>query len=187
MSSNIKVQRICNHCGIEFTAKTTTTKFCSSKCSSNGYKAKVRGLKVINCNNETKVRKSKPAEELKQKEFLTVRDLATLLSSSTRTVYNLIKLGRLQAVNLSERKILIKRSSIDELFDLPKIELVPKSKTDLPKAYEIEECYNMNEAAEKFGVSLKALATIIEREKIPKIKKWKYVYIPKELIEKVLT
>jgi excisionase family DNA binding protein len=187
MSSNIKVQRICQYCGIEFTARTTVTKFCSLKCSSKGYKAKVRNVKVISCNNETRIKKSKPVEELKQKEFLTVRDLATLLTSSTRTVYHLIKQGRIQAVNLSERKMLIKRSTIDLLFDLQKIEPTQTKAKEKPKSYGIEDCYNINEAAEKFGVSLKALAVIIEREKIPKIKKWKYVYVPKELIEKVLT
>ncbi len=28
MSSNIKLQRICQHCGNEFTAKTTVTQYC---------------------------------------------------------------------------------------------------------------------------------------------------------------
>ena len=57
-----------------------------------------------------------PIEELKAKEFLTVRDMAKLLNCSIRTAYNLINRDLIKAVNISERKTLIKRSEIDKLF-----------------------------------------------------------------------
>ena len=40
MSSNIQIQRVCEFCGNEFTARTTVTKLCSAKCRKANYKAK---------------------------------------------------------------------------------------------------------------------------------------------------
>ena len=38
MSSNIFVQRICEECGNEFTARTTVTRFCGDRCAKRAYK-----------------------------------------------------------------------------------------------------------------------------------------------------
>jgi excisionase family DNA binding protein len=117
MSSNITVQRICQHCGKEFIARTTVTQYCGDNCAKRAYKARQRALKVEASNTETQNIKAKPFEELKAKEFLTVRDVATLLNSSIRTTYRLIEQGNIKAVNISKRKILIRRSEIDKLFN----------------------------------------------------------------------
>lgn len=116
MSTKIKVQRICEYCGKEFTAQTIRTRYCSHMCNSRGYKANVKSLKIELSNNETKTVKNKPIEELKAKEFLTVKDVARLLNCCTRTTYRLIKRGGIKAVNLSERKTIVRRSDIDKLF-----------------------------------------------------------------------
>ncbi len=116
MSTKIKVQRICEYCCNEFTAQTTKTRYCSHICNSRGYKANVKSLRIEISNIETKNIISKPIEELKAKEFLTVKDVARLLNCCTRTAYRLIKKGGIRAVNLSERKTIIKRSEIDKLF-----------------------------------------------------------------------
>lgn len=114
MSSNIEVQRICQHCGKEFTARTTQTRFCSHICNSRAYKVSLKSLKVEVSNKETQRIKAKPIEELKAKEFLTVRDVATLLNCSVRSVYYYIKSGNIKAVNLSKRATWVKRSEIDK-------------------------------------------------------------------------
>lgn len=116
MSSNIKVQRICKHCEREFTARTTVTQYCGDICAKRAYKARQRAIKVEASNKETVSVINKPIEQLKAKEFLTVRDLATLLNCSIRTTYRFIENGTIKSVNLSERKTLIKRSDIDKLF-----------------------------------------------------------------------
>jgi len=119
MSSNIKVQRICQHCGKEFTARKTTSQTCSDHCAKMYYKAKQRAIKVEVSNNETRLAKTKakPIEELKAKEFLTVPEVATLLNCSVRTVYNYIETGDIKAVNLAQRLTRVKRSEIDNLFN----------------------------------------------------------------------
>jgi excisionase family DNA binding protein len=117
MSSQIRVQRICQLCSKEFIAKTTVTQYCSDYCSKRGYKLRKRQEKIEISDKQIATIKAQPLENIKDKEFLTVRDVAQLLNSSRQAVYDMIKTGRLKAVNLSERKTLIKRSNIDHLFN----------------------------------------------------------------------
>ena len=117
MSSNIQVQRICQHCGKEFTARTTVTQYCGDTCSKRAYKARIRTGKVEQSNKETQRIKSQPIEELKTKEFLTVRDVARLLNCSVRSAYYYIESGTIKAVNLGQRITRVKRSEIDKLFN----------------------------------------------------------------------
>src|SRR5665647_331842 len=110
MSSNIQVQRICQFCGKEFTARKTTSKCCSDDCSKRAYKARLRAAKVEVSNKETQRIKTQPIEDIKAKEFLTVRNVATLLNCSIRSVYYYIENGNIKAVNLGQRITRVKRS-----------------------------------------------------------------------------
>lgn len=116
MSSNIRVIRVCQFCEKEFEARTTVTKTCSDNCAKRLYKQKQKSAKVESSNAATQAIRLKPIDELKAKEFLTVKDAARLLNCSSRTTYYLIAKGNLKAVNISKRKTLIKRSDIDRLF-----------------------------------------------------------------------
>lgn len=116
MSSNIQVQRICQQCGNEFTARTTVTKTCSDNCAKKLYKAKQKAKKVEASNTETRQIKTRPIEELKAKEFLSVRDAAKIIGCSRQTVYTLINTGKLKGVNIKLKKTIIPRSEIDGLF-----------------------------------------------------------------------
>lgn len=116
MSSNIQLQRICGYCGKEFTARTTVTRTCSDNCAKRLYKENKKAQKIEASNNQTQAIVANPLTEIKAKEFLTVRDTAKLLSCSIRTAYRLIENGNIKAVNLSQRKTIIKRSEIDKLF-----------------------------------------------------------------------
>lgn len=116
MSSNIQIKRICQQCSKEFTARTTVTRYCGDTCAKRAYKARKRTEKIEVSNTETQRTKTKPIEEIKAKEFLTVRDIATLLNCSLRTAYRLIETGNIKAVNIAQRKTLVKRSEIDKIF-----------------------------------------------------------------------
>ena len=118
MSSKIRVKRICQHCGNEFEARTTVTKYCGDNCAKRAYKVRLREGKIESSNAETLKIVNKPVDDIKAKEFLTVRDVATLLNSSRQTVYTLINTGSIKAVNIAQRKTIIKRSEIDKLFSL---------------------------------------------------------------------
>jgi excisionase family DNA binding protein len=198
MSSKIEVQRVCQNCEQEFTARTTVTKYCSHKCSQRAYKARIRSEKVQKSNTETKEIIHQPIEKLKAKEFLTVREVARLLNCSVRSVYYYIGSGTIKAVNLGQRITRVKRSEIDKLFEQTEIEVeqnisvVDKLIQELTGwkqagAFEISDCYTINEVLEKYSISETALQNLIKRESIPKIKKGWYAYVPKPIIDKLLS
>lgn len=194
MSSNIQVERICKHCGTEFTARTTVTNYCSDKCSKAAYKARKRAEKVQKSNTETKQIKAQPIEELKAKEFLTVTDVSKLIGCSRQNVYKLIHTGKLKATNILQKKTIVRRYDLDKLFsEVPKIEPIPEQQKQVldewkqAGAFEIADCYTIGEVLEKYSISEKALQSLIHREGIPKIKKGWYAYVPKPIIDKLLS
>jgi excisionase family DNA binding protein len=182
MSSNIKVQRICQHCGQEFTARTTITLYCSHRCNSAAYKAKQRAGKVEQSNTETQSIRSIPIEELKAKEFLTVREVARLLNCSVRSAYYYIESGTIKAVNLGQRITRVKRSDIDKLFEQPQA-ITPQTEQ---KHYDISECYNLTEVLDKYSISATTLQNLIKRHEIPKINNGWFAYVPKNVIDALL-
>ncbi len=185
MSSNIEVHRICEYCGNEFTARTTVTRFCSDTCRKKAYKARQRAEKIEKSNNELTRIKQQSVEALKAKEFLTVREVAQLLNCSVRSAYYHIKNGKIKAVNLGQRLTRVKRSDIDKIFN----QYNPPPQTNEPETvrYDIKDCYNLTEIQNKFGVSEKAIHEIIKRNNIPKIKKGRYAYVPKIIVDELLT
>jgi excisionase family DNA binding protein len=197
MSSNIKIQRICQHCGNEFTARTTTTLYCSHRCNSAAYKAKQRAGKVEQSNKETQRIKSQPIEELKAKEFLSVTQVSKLIGCSRQNVYNLINTGKLKATNILLKKTIVKRSDLDKLFKEPANRTQPEGipetqKQELNKwvqagGFDIADCYNLTEVQSKYGISETALQNLIKRNSIPKIKKGWFAYVPKTVIDKLLS
>src|SRR5436853_7838771 len=87
MSSNIRIQRICQQCGKEFEAKTTTTKFCSHKCASRANKANVKALKIELSNKETGRITNKAVDELTAKDFLSISETCELLGISRSNIW----------------------------------------------------------------------------------------------------
>ena len=184
MSSNIKVQRICQHCGNEFTARRTTTLYCSHKCNSAAYKAGLRAAKVKISNTQTQTIKTGSIEQLKAKEFLSVRDVAKLIGCSRQTVYTLINSGNLKAANIKVKKTIVKRSDIDKLFEQPQPPVMPESEPrPEPVQYQISDCYTLTEVQTKYNISETALQAVIKRNHIPKIKNGWFAYVPKTVID----
>lgn len=187
MSSNIRVNRVCNHCDRDFIARTTVTKYCSHKCSRAAYKAKLTGKKVEKSNVESSKIRAADIDRVKAKEFLTVKDVCALLNCSPRTTYRLILNGTIPAVNLSERKTTIRRSDLDKFFDC---QVNSASKGSDPvveiQQFQLSDCYTLAEVQNIYGISDKALYELIKRKGIPKIKQGWYSYVPKILIDNVL-
>jgi len=193
MSSNFKVQRICQHCGNEFTAKTTVTRFCSHRCSSLANKAIKRAEKVRKVSIETKQIKNQPVDELKAREFLTVTQVAKLIGCSRQNVYKLINTGKLEATNILQKKTIIRRSDLDKLFHQVKPERIPETheqglnESVQAEVFDISECYTLTEVQNKYNIAEKTLYDLIRRNGIPKIKKGWFAYVPKTIIDKLLT
>jgi excisionase family DNA binding protein len=190
MSSNIRIKRICQHCEQEFIARTTVTKYCSDGCSKRAYKARVRGKKIDKSNSETKLKLIQPTETLKAKEFLSIKEVCQLIGISRRSVYRLIESGQINIIKVGSRTI-IKRSSLNQFISIS--EFLPDKETDLPKNgngssdFDIENGYTLKEVQENFNISQTGLQLLIKREKIPKIRKGRFAYLPKSIIENLLT
>jgi excisionase family DNA binding protein len=132
MSSTIKLPKFCNHCGKAYIAQKTTTKYCGHKCNSAAYKLAKREEKVNTefLNQQSKIVAVAPKVithqqpmpqvgnhiNLREKEFLSILEVATLLGASRWTIQRMIKSNRLPVAKLGSRTI-IKRTSLDNLFN----------------------------------------------------------------------
>jgi excisionase family DNA binding protein len=188
MSSNITIQRICQYCGNSFTAKTTTTKYCSHKCNSRGYKQKAKSEKIAVSNIETKKIINKPIEDLKSREVLTVPQVASILGVSKKAVYNMVNDGRLPAVKLSERITRINRTDFDMMM---KQKFVPIVETLKPRTKQVKfiesEWYGLVEILQRFNVSDSTLRIVAKREGIEKHQKGKFTFYRKKDIDKLFS
>lgn len=186
MSSNIQVQRICHYCNKEFTARTTTTLYCSHRCNSAAYKQKVRTGKVEQSNKETQRVKNHPIEELKAKAFLSITDTCKLIGISRRTVYRMIERGELITGKAGKRTI-IRRSDLEQLLFKQPRTFAPEPESNPEQIqFDISKFYTLTEIQGKYGISETALQNLIKRNSIPKIKKGWFAYVPKTVIDKLL-
>lgn len=118
MSSNILITRVCEHCKLEFTAKTTITRFCSHQCNRAAYRLKAKeakcekGEKRITQSDEVKV---EPLAEIMLKTYYTLDDLSQLFGLSKRTFYRIIERGELPHAKLGG-KTFVHKDAINELF-----------------------------------------------------------------------
>lgn len=187
MSSSIQVQRVCQHCGKEFTARTTVTQYCGDVCSKRAYKARLKVSKIEASNKETQRIKNQPIEELKAKAFLSIAETCKLVGISRRTVYRMIERGELITGKAGKRTI-IRRSDLEQLLFkqpqtvAPQTEAQPKQ-----KQFDIADCYTLTEVKDKYSISEKALQNLIKRNSIPKIKKGWFAYVPKTEIDNLLS
>lgn len=175
MGSNIHLQKICERCGREFTARTTVTRFCSHTCSSRAYKDRIRKGTIEKIKAETIRIKTKEIGEIQARDVLTVSEVAALVGCSRRTAYRLTATGTI----LGQRLTRIRRSEVDSFLSFP-AKPAPQE-----KEYDISECYTVGEAQRTFGISDKTLRDIVKRNGIPKFQQGKFVYIPKELLDEI--
>lgn len=187
MSSNIKITRICQHCCQEFIAKTTVTKYCGDVCAKRAYKEKVRKQKIKESEAETNVQRNKYSVPVSTAEYLTVKDVSSLLKCDPRTIYSMIKGGRLNAINLSARKTRILKRDIDELFynQLASRDM-QRSFSSVKQKPAIKDCYSIGEILIKYKIAESTLRRIVSTNKIPKYNEGKFVYIPKYAIDPFL-
>lgn len=183
MSSNIRTERVCQHCGQGFIAKTTVTQYCGDSCAKKAYKARHKQAKIANSEKETKAIKLKPITELKAKEFLSIAETCQLLGLSRWTVWRALKSNELVATKVGRRTI-IKRSNLEKLFEQPTPVL--KQQDETPSEIPLSDCYTMSEAQKEYGISEKALYDVIKRNSIPKIKKGRFAYVPKIELDSLL-
>lgn len=186
MSSNLSVTRVCEMCKLVFVAKTTVTRYCSTKCRKTRFRAKNRDSNEDKKNAETLLIENQVFDEIKSKDFLTVKDAAQLLNMSPKTVYRLVERNAINAIQFSERKTLIRRSDLERYFD-NNLKEIEKNKIDPIEEITIFNSYTMQEVIDKFQISSSALYNLIQRFNIPKKNQGKFVLVKREDIDSIFT
>lgn len=121
MSSNIRINRICKHCGEVFVAKTFKTQFCSHSCNSKDYKKreKIRRMEEFKEEYKSDLKNSKSEsmnmEELKSKIYLSIAEVCLLVGMSDSTIRKFVKEGRLKTIRLGKKHLILK-SQIENLM-----------------------------------------------------------------------
>ncbi len=165
MSSNIKVERICEWCGKKFIAQTTVTRFCSKRCSERSYKERFRQKKMAVSNQETATNAAN--NKWRDKDFLTPTQAAELLGIGRMSIYRYIRNGKIKVVKF-ERKTLISKADILAMFDFlsPK-ESEPKESTE-KKVKSLSDFYTRAEIREKYGVKDSWIYKVVAANNVPK-------------------
>ena len=121
MSSNIRINRICKHCGEVFVAKTFKTQFCSHSCNSKDYKKREKIRKIEESQEEYKSdlkngkSQSMNMEELKSKIYLSIAEVCLLVGMSDSTIRKFVKEGKLKTIRLGKKHLILK-SQIENLM-----------------------------------------------------------------------
>lgn len=112
MNSNIRINRICEHCGQEFTAKTVRTRYCSHACNRKGHKKAERDDKLKAAKVSIRVdplnlkHDSVNWEELTRKPFLTVSEACLVLNVRVETLRRWIKEGIVRTNRVGKKHLI---------------------------------------------------------------------------------
>jgi len=165
MSSNIKIERICEWCGNRFMAQTTVTRFCSKRCSEHSYKERMRQKKMALSNQETS--QCNPDRKCRDKDFLTPTETAQYLCVCRTYIYDSINRGKIKVTRIG-RKNLISKADIQAMFDY----LTPKETEQVEaaekKSKSISDFYTRAEIREKFGVKDSWIYKVVAENNVPK-------------------
>ena len=87
-------------------------------------------------------------------------------------------------MNLGQRITRVKRSEIDKLFEQPQQIEIPQPEQ---MQFDIADCYSTEQVRNKYNISESGLRNLIIKHNIPKFRKGWFAYIPKTLIDKLLS
>lgn len=179
MSSKIKVQRLCEYCGNEFSAQTTKTKYCSKNCNSRHYKQKKRQSIIELSNTSTSKTRTESLVDINKKEVLSISETALYLGITRQTVYNWLNNGSLIGKRMSNRKVLILKAHLTESIEQNTV----YEKSTPSKRKPITEFYTINEVIERYNVGNTWVFRIIKENKIPKTRIGGKTHVSKKHID----
>jgi excisionase family DNA binding protein len=122
MSSNMRIKKVCQHCGEVFTAQTTTTKYCSLQCAQRAYKKRVKEDKIDEAAKKTKedlLAQNHPSGNSANvqviKELVNIKELSVITSLSERTLFRLIKDKKFPKMKVGKRLVFNKDAVVNYL------------------------------------------------------------------------
>ncbi len=150
-TSKMKIKKVCEWCGTTFYAQKLTTRFCSHRCNNLAYKEAVRQKRIQEV--EAKVQtfiSEQSISDVKDKEYLSFKEAATLLGLSKQAIYKMVYAGKQQAFRISSRLSFIRKGDIDRMLEArPYEQRQPKDTipiTDFYTTAEVKEKYHVNES-----------------------------------------
>ncbi len=171
----MEVRKICQWCGKPFIAKKTTTCYCCHRCSSLGYKERIRERKR-QLRQSQELLQPKPAAE--GQDFFSFAQAAKLMGVTRQYIYKLVKESKLRASRISEKKSIIRRADIELMLKTKPYErIMPKDEFD------IAEYYTAEQISEKYKVSQKWIWAYTREHNIPKIRIRQFNYYSKKHID----
>lgn len=182
--SKLKIPKICEKCGKPFEAKTVITRFCSSNCANKSSKDKKQQAKETEYKETILEQSANQIAQIQTRPYISIKEVTILFGISKNTIHRLIKAQKIPAVNLGQRLTRVSRIHLEAIFTAV---VVPEKTKEQPVKlqYEPRECYTIAEVSEKFGVSLSTVSNTIRRNSIPKRQVGKFVYVPKDQIDKI--
>ncbi|GHV68822.1 hypothetical protein FACS1894199_16630 [Bacteroidia bacterium] len=185
--SKLKLPKVCEHCGKAFEAKSVITRFCSDACILAA--SRKRKKQALEEEHKQHILQESAATiaTIQTRPYISIPEAVVLFGISRNTIHRLIKAGKIPALNLGERLTRISRTHIEAMFTTVAVpEKKPQGQQPIKLQYDPSECYTINEVSEKYEVSPSTISSIIRRNSIPKRQVGKFVYVPKEQIDKIL-
>jgi excisionase family DNA binding protein len=184
--SKLKIPKICEQCGKPFEAKTVITRFCSNTCVNKSGKEKKREAKDSERKQSILEQSTNQIAQIQTRPYISITEATVLFGISKDTIRRLIKAGKIPAVNLGQRLTRVSRLHIEAMFTEV---VLPEEPIEQPikLIYNESECYNIAEVSEKFGVSPSTVNKTIRRNSIPRRQVGKFVYVPKEQIDRIFS
>lgn len=166
-SSNVRIKKVCEHCGEIFEAQKVSTRFCSHRCANRAYKKAERNKRVEQEEIKTVSSTfSKPLEDIKYQEYLSFREAGILMGLTRQAIYKMVKSGYLNASKISSRLSIIKRSDIDKMLDSKpyQVAMSNNKRSSTP----ITEFYTTAEVREKYNVVDSWIFVVAKKHNIPR-------------------
>lgn len=110
------IVRYCKWCGKEFVAHKLQSMYCSHSCINGAYKARKRAERIENFESAQKTTEEQTGDFEKSPEFLSPKQVATLLGVSRSTIYRYASQGIIKAVQFRGLTI-IRKSDIEKAFN----------------------------------------------------------------------
>lgn len=174
----LEINRKCSVCGKMFRVNKLDSKVCSKRCSNIALKRR-RDAEA------KEARLDEMAANVPDiREYISVKEAVAIFNIERGTLYRLIRLGRIPAINMGKHLIRIKRSELEMNLLIRPVAREEKTKP-VPKLYNLEpeDCYTITEICKKYRINDSTVWAHVRKYSIPSRQIGNYVYVPKEEID----
>lgn len=182
--SKLKIPKVCEFCEKPFEAKTITTRFCSKSCSEKLGKRQKHLLKVAEQKQALLEISKNRIAEIQTRPYISITEATVLFGISKDTLRRLIKNNMLPAHNFGQRLTRVSKEHLEKMFTTLEVPNETKVMTEKPN-FEIGSCYTLSEVSAKYNANPSTVSSVIRKFNIPKKKIGSFVYVPKNLIDKI--